>query len=314
MVYKNVYFHQLHLYKVENDSKKQSSKKGDKLYQTSSLLNEKFQHIINRELNEHKCIRITEEDNGKSEVLEIIKEDEDYIFARLGRMRDIHQFHLRNTKTFKPDPIDKNDDQEIEIFTYLLIDRKDFIISYLKEQSAPSIQRLGNVITQVFKSNGFFGEISSITIEDALPLISKKDEIGTINYRVSIPPEGSKYFNQEYTGLTEKEYEQLSNQKSIEFEIKLVANRSKDSFEGNRNGFSDIIKKITRFAKSVKVKAKNKDEYMQEYKIVDSPFTKRQKFVFDSTAESISGEIFTQLRYVYQTNKKEIEQFYRKTI
>lgn len=311
MVFKNVYFHQLHLYRREFSSDKQSNQKMTKVYQDISILNEKMQYVIDYELNEHDCIQITEEDDGKSEVLEIINQDDKYIFARLGRMRDIHQFQLRNTKTFKPDPIDKDDDQEIEVFTYLLLDRKNFIISYLKEQSAPSIQRLGHLLTQVFRDEGFFGEISSITIEDALPLISKKDQIGTINYKVSIPPEGSPYFNQEYTGLSEREYEALSNQKSIDFEIKLVVNRSKDSFENNRDRLSNVIRKITSFAQWVKVKAKNEDEYMQEYKIVDSPFTKRQKFDFDSGAESISEEIFKQLKNVYHVNQSDIEKFCR---
>src|SRR5699024_10700783 len=108
---------------------------------------------------------------GKSEVLEVIKQNEKYIFARLGRMKDIHQFHLRNRNTFKPAPIDKDEDQEIEVFTYLLLDRENFIISYLREQSAPSIQRLGHLLTQVYQTEKLFGEISSILIEDALSLI-----------------------------------------------------------------------------------------------------------------------------------------------
>lgn len=311
MVYKNVYFHQLHLYKREFGSDKKSAKKMKKSYQKNEILNEKVQHIIEYNLNEHNCIEITEGNDGKSEVLEVISSDEKYIFARLGRMKDIYQFQLRNTRTFKPDPIDKADDQEIEVFTYLLIDRENYLISYLKEQSAPSIQRIGHLLTQIYKESELIGEISSITIEDALPLISNKGQIGTINYKVSIPPEGGKYFNQEYTGLSEKDYELLTNQKTIDFDIKLVVDRNKDSFEGNRGSFSDIIKKISGFAKSVKVKAKNNNEYMQEYNIVDSPFTKRQKFNFDRTVESIPDEIFKELKSVYQNNKKEIEEFCR---
>lgn len=308
MVFKNVYFHQLHMYRYEAGT---TDEEVEKRYQNTSFMDEKIQYIIDHELNEHSCIQITEEEDGKSEVLEIINENERYVFARLGRMKDVYQFQLRNRDTFKPDPIDKDDDQEIEVFTYLLLDRNNFIISYLKEQSAPSIQRLGNLLTQVFKSEKLYGEISSITIEDALPLISKKDQIGTINYKVSIPPEGSKFFNQEFTGLSEKEYEALSNQKSIDFEIKLVVNRMKDSFETSRDKFSSIIKKITKFSDWVKVKAKDEDEYMQEYKIVDSPLTKRQKFDFNSSADSISDEIYNQLKNVYHSNREEIEQFCR---
>lgn len=307
MVFKNVYFHQLHLYKYEEND---SDKSMEKSYQNVSILNEKFQHVIDYELNMYSCIQIAEED-GKSEVLEIIKQDDKYIFARLGKMKDVHQFQLRNKDTFEAEPIDKNEDQEIEVFTYLLIDRENFIISYLKEQSAPSIQRLGELLTQVFKKDKLFAEISSITIEDALPLLSKKDQIGTIHYKVSIPPEGSKYFNLEYTGLSEKEYEALSNQKSIDFEIKLVVNRNKDSFENNRNKLSEIIKKISGFSKWVKVKAKNYDEFMQEYKIVDSPLTRKQKFNFNSSADSVSDEIYKQLKSIYISNKSEIEQLSR---
>lgn len=308
MVFRNVYFHQLHLYKYEIDSSKKDSQKQ---YQKNEILNEKIQFIIDNELNEYNCIQVKEKDDGKSEVLEVINHDERYLFARLGSMKDVHQFQLRNRDNFKPDPIDKAEDQEIEVFTYLLLDRTNFIISYLKEQSAPSIQKLGDLLTRVFKEEKLYGEISSITIEDALPLLSKKDQIGTVNYKISIPPEGSEYFNQEFTGLSEKEYEALSNQKSIDLEVKLVVNRMKDSFESTRDKFPNIIKKIASFSEWVKVKAKNEEEYMQEYKIVDSPFTKRQKFEFDSSSESISDEIYKQLKSVYRNNREEIKQFSR---
>lgn len=311
MVFKNVYFHQLHMYKRSCDSDKESATNMKKDYLENHLLNEKVQSIIDNELNQHKCIQITEDDDGKSEVLEILHHDNDYIFARLGRMRDIYQFQLRNRTTFKPDPINKTDDQEIEIFTYLLLDRTNFIISYLREQSAPDIQKLGSVLTQVYKEEEIFGEISSITIEDALPIISKKHQVGTINYKISIPPEGGKYFTQEYTGLSEKEYDMLTNQKSIDFDIKLVVDRNKDAFNDGRNGFEKVIKKISNFASNIKVKAKNDDEYMQEYNIVDSLFTKRQKFNFERTAESIPREIYRQLKNVYLANKSDIEEFCR---
>lgn len=308
MAYRNVYFHQLHLYKRELIKDKKTADTFHKDYKEINVLDQKVQYIINNHLNEHNCIRT----KNSNETLEYLRQDDEYIFARLGKTKDIRIYHLRDRQTLKADPIQKNHTQELEVFTYVLINRKTYVISYLQEQSSPSIQILGDLISEIFYEEELFGEINSITVEDALPILSRKDRIGTISYRVSLPPEGSEYFNEEVTGLSEKEYDLLSNQKSIEFEIKLVAELNKDAFEEERENFVQIIKKIAKKAKSVKVKAKDDGEYQQEYNIVDSPFTKKTKFELESTdLEEMHKEIFTKLKMIYISEEKQIKKLCR---
>ncbi|PIC73716.1 hypothetical protein [Sporosarcina sp. P17b] len=306
MAFKQVYFHQLSIYRRID---KKGTKEGDynKDYLNNELIDKKIEQFFKKVLNEHKCVKI----NNSNETLEIIREDKDFIFARLGKAQDIRQYHLRDLETLKADPIQKNYTQVLENFTYILINRETYIVSYLKEQSSPSIQLLGDLITSGFKDEDLVGEISSITVEDALPILSKKDRIGTVSYRVSLPPEGSQYFTQEVTGLSEKEYDMLSNQKSIEFEIKLVAETNQDAFE-NRKSFTAVIGKLAKKAKRVKVKAKDDGEYLQEYNIVNSPFTKKTKFELENTdTNKIHIEILTKLKEIYFREETEILKFCR---
>lgn len=306
MAFKKVYFHQLSIYK-RITGKNEKDGIFDQEYLENRLVDEKVDHLLNTVLNEHQCVKI----NNSNETLEIIRSDKDFIFARLGKAQDIRQYHLRDLETLKADPIQKNYTQVLEIFTYILINRNTYIISYLKEQSSPSIQLLGDLISSKYREEQLVGEISSITVEDALPILSKKDRIGTVSYRVSLPPQGSQFFSQEVTGLTEREYDKLTNQKSIEFEIKLVAETNQDAFE-NRASFTQIIAKIAKVAKKVKVKAKDDGEYLQEYTIVDSPFTKNTKFELENTdTKLIHAEIYTKLKAIYFREETEILKFCR---
>src|SRR5690606_8932016 len=103
-------------------------------------------------------------------------------------------------------------------------------------------------------------------------------------------------------GLSEKQFEALSNQKSVDIEVKLVASRNKDALT-DKAKVKQFFKNILNLTDKVSVKAKDNGEYMQSYDIIDSAFTKRTKFNFDRGSENIEKEIEKQLLDVYNTNK-----------
>lgn len=295
MSYKNVYFHRMLMYKriIENTDMR-------KEYKDISELDNKIQFLIDNKLNEFKSLRLEPE---STDTIEFIDHDDKYIYARIGRAKDLFTVQLRNPNTLEPSRLDIGPDKQLEIFTYLLIDRTNYIISYLREQSAPSIQRLTCLIDNNFQDENLFGEISSIAIDDAIPLLKRKDIIGTINYKMSIPSDEK--LNIDTLGLSEKQYDMLDNLKTVDIEIKLVAERNKDIMR-DKNKIGEFFSDIISFAKGIRVKAKNKDEYMQTYNIVDSPLTKRMKFDFDRNANNIENEIKHKLKKLYISNKDEI--------
>lgn len=153
-----------------------------------------------------------------------------------------------------------------------------------------------------------YGEVSSVVIEDAIPILKTKKTIGSISYKLSIPTDEK--INIDRIGLSEKQFEALRNQKSINIEVNLVAQRNKDQVP-QREKLEGFLKSILSMTKKVNVKAKNDNEYMQSYDIVDSNFTKRVKFAFERDAQSISKEIKEKLVEVYEINKRDILEFIR---
>lgn len=317
MVFKNVYFHQLSIYERQFIKSKKNADTLNKSYFSIKEKDDLLIQLLTENLNEFNTVKIGDNYSYRGESLELLNKDEvfnnksNFIFARLGKMQDIHQFQLRNQDTLEASEIIKDSKQQLEVFTYLMIDRSNYIISFLKQQSAPALEKLSDLIRSKVANNEIFAEVSSITVEDAIPILSNKDLIGSISYKVSIPPEGSEVFNIENTGLSEKEYDMLSNQKSIDFTVKLVAERDFSAFEQNPQRLGSTLKKLVGISDQVKVKARNEEEYMQDYTVIDNPFTRKQKFNFDKNAESISSEIYKQMIEVYRSNKSDIERFYR---
>jgi hypothetical protein len=304
-VFKNVYFHKLNVYKRQFvKGSKKSADTLKKLYQPDKVIKTLFDDILTNKLT-NNCFEIN--DDGTIYTFEVLKFDNNYIFGKLGKYKDLMTVQLRDRKTFIPAQIQKTTTQDLEIFTYLLIDRNNYLISYLKEQSAPTIQVFSSIIDNIYgRTKRYFGEVSSVMIDDAIPILKKKKQIGAISYKVSIP--ASEKMNLDLLGISEKEFEMLQNQKSVDFEVKLVAERNKSALKDS-NGIDKFLKKILKKTKKVKVKAKNENEYMQTYNIVDSIMTKREKFDFNKDATNLESEIYAKLKITYEGNKVEILEY-----
>lgn len=301
-VFKNVYFHKLNVFKrqMSNGTNKKAATL-TKLYQPDNVIKTLFDDILANKLT-NNCYEIN--DDGTSYTFEVMKFDNDYIFGKIGKYKDIMTIQLRDRKTFIPAQIQKTSSQDLEVFTYLLIDRHNYVMSYLKEQSAPPIQVISSIIDNIYgSSKHYFGEVASVMIDDAIPILKKKHQIGSISYKVSVP--SSEKISLDRLGLGEKEFSLLQNQKSVDFEVKLVAERNKSAIEDSQS-IDKLLKKIMSKTNKIKVKAKNQNEYMQTYNIVDSILTKREKFDFNKDATNIESEIMAKLKITYESNKQEI--------
>ena len=277
----------------------------EKDYQTTQQLDQIFMNLITSE-TENNCLRLNEEFQ-ESVVLEILEVTEKYIYARIGKSKNILSVHLRDIETLEPAEIETVGNQQLEVFTYLLIERANYIITFLREQSAPSIQELGKLVGNFYgRDRELHSEISSVLIEDAIPLLATKDVIGTIEYKVSVPRD--EFIGIDQLGLKQADFEQLTNQRTVDFTIKLVAERNRDAFE-DRGPFREFLSNISEVARSIKVKAKNNNEYMQTFNLDNSPFTRKEKFEFNQNAEDIQNEIQNKLTRIFETHQEEILRF-----
>lgn len=301
--YKNVYFHKLDMYKRVFEKNSKNADKMKKVYRRPEEISKVFGDIIGNKLK-NNCITI--DDGMRKSILEVLDHDEKYIFAKICREKDAISYQIRDNITFVPNKIEITLNQTFEVFTYLLIDRETFVISFLKEQSAPDIKTVQYLIDNNFGQHELFGEISGVMIEDAIPLLKKKDILGTITYKMQIPSEN--VLGIDSLGLSESDFRLLKNQKHAEIEVKLVAERNKSAFE-EPSAVEKVLRKVLSFTKKASIRAKDEDGYMQTYNILDSQLTRKVKFNFDRKVVDVDIEIKEQLKATYESNKSEILEY-----
>ena len=310
MSYKNVYFHRLFMYeqKIEDNTL-------HKIYKKTEELDKEILKIFSSDEVANQCLLL---DKGTNlETLEILNIQDSYIFARIGKMKDIRTMHLRDTKTLISSDIEKSGNQEIEIFTYLLVDRENYIISYLSEQSAPSVYTLGNIFRLYSFNENLRGEVVAIPIKNLLKVLEGKKKITRVGYKVCIP--SSSILNIDELNLTEKQFEYYKNLKSVNISVELIG-------ETNKNIVSDstTINKIVEDLKSlvlgtpkdISIDAKNQEkstkgegDYLQTYKIFDDKFCRKVDFTFEKEAKVIKDEIEKKMLKGFESNKSEILEY-----
>ncbi len=266
--------------------------------------------IVENHLNENNAVKIVKEpDNPQSKeaIFEVITHNDKYVFGKLGKEHDINQFETRENNTLKSQPLSKGSNELFEAFSYVLIDRSTFSVSYIKESTAPSILFLSYLITNIFKQNDkIWGHVESLVDEDAISLLSGKDIIGTLSYDITLP---AGYYKN-ISGLSEDEYTLLQNQKGTKVTVELKAKKRKESVFDSPKKARDFFNFLKREGKEkIKVKAKDaSDELMQDYQLVDNPLTKKAKFNYDDEEDlqSLQKQIEEQLWLKFNQNKTEI--------
>jgi len=195
-----------------------------KIYKKTEELDKEILKIFSSDEVANQCLLL---DKGTNlETLEILNIQDSYIFARIGKMKDIRTMHLRDTKTLISSDIEKSGNQEIEIFTYLLVDRENYIISYLSEQSAPSVYTLGNIFRLYSFNENLRGEVVAIPIKNLLKVLEGKKKITRVGYKVCIP--SSSILNIDELNLTEKQFEYYKNLKSVNISVELIGETNKN--------------------------------------------------------------------------------------
>ncbi|EPB3004543.1 hypothetical protein ACRE4Z_001546 [Enterococcus hirae] len=303
---KNLHFFRLELLRLTED------RNGDSVMSPLSIKEKNIylDDLVKNHLNSNNALKVKRYDNNSTKEkfasVEIITSNEYYVFGKMGKEQDINQFQIRKNDSLESRLISKESDELFEAFSYFLIDKKTFAVTYIKEKVAPNISYLSDMFTQEFKdSNKIWGKTIVLMDEDAIDKLSRKKVIGTIEYELTLPAGTHK----EITGLSEDEYILLQNQKHIKTCVKLVTDSRKnsvfDSYEKAKEFFSKFKSKNI----NLKVKAKDdEDDIMQEFKLLNDNFTKKAKFNYDTskTANDLQEEIESQMWIQFKKNESDI--------
>ncbi|MDT2011133.1 hypothetical protein [Carnobacterium divergens] len=304
---KKIHFFKFDMYELGPDNKGNSVQKFIDISRKNAYLKE----ILKDKLNTNRSIKILKErqnPTSDSAIMEIINETADYVFGKLGKEHDINQFQIRKNDTLESRDISKEADELFESFSYFLIDKATFSVSYIKESTAPGINYLATLITNEFMNTAKVrGLIECLVDEEAIKSLSGKNVIGTISYDVTLPPE----YTKSLLGLSESEYGLLQNQKGIKVGVTLRAEKRKTSVFSDSKDAESFFTKMLKNKLDVSVKAKDtEDEIMQDFRLVDNPFTKKVNFEYDinsfTNVKSLQTSIENQLWIKMQQNKGEI--------
>lgn len=199
-------------------------------------------------------------------VKKFIKGNESIICGKLSNPRDSHAYQIRERGSNKPKDIAPEKNEFFEARSYFLLDTENMVIAYLSEQSAPSIQALGGLVTKTTSEyselSNVIGEVSDIATKDMIDNLADAAYIGTISFTSEIPSE----LPIDQTGLSEKEYRKLKNQKFIRTTVQLVVNKrgvsafdedDKNSKQEKKGFFKSLH--LNKKIKKIKVKMKEKE-------------------------------------------------------
>lgn len=192
----------------------------------------------------------------EKEIYQNEKVDDQYMFFRIGREKDIDGAMKRNLKTWEGTELiekDKQDSYNLEICTYILIDTVNGIVLELYGLYAPTVRSLKNIVNTLIdnlkiresKLNGISFDYYNIMSKELVESLSNNGErLGKISYKYANP----KLDFLKHLGLTSEEINVIKETGVYEVEVQL---KGQGRVPLTKN--SDIIKKvISTFKKSPK--------------------------------------------------------------
>ncbi|WP_446897399.1 hypothetical protein ACSVC9_10270 [Clostridium sp. LBM24168] len=115
--------------------------------------------------------------------------NDNYLFFRIGREKDIEGAIKRNLETFEGKEIIDKEDQDsynLEICTYILVDIKDSIVLELYGQYAPTVKSFKHILNKSFSNNEF--DYKKIVSEELINALSDEGvRLNKIRYNYEVP-------------------------------------------------------------------------------------------------------------------------------
>lgn len=305
---KNIYFYKMDIYKEslqkDNNTYKQEFHNERKIYDV--LNNIRNNKTKTKTLNNSFAL-----EKGSNQVtFDFINFDDKYVFARLGRINDKNAIQIRNKLTYVPKGINTGANEDIEIYTYFLLDFNTGIISFISSMYAPSINKLRR-LDDIYDLNNYKFNVYPIVNKEAIAEVMKKEFITKFDIDVAVPTD--EVLNLEGIGLSMKEF---INVKDLKYQRVTITMKTVKP-DGNVFTNSKIIKKFVDKVSnselnimSMTANAKNDNEKTIPYNLIEHKLIEKKDF--DSTAKTPSKyekEVLLHLSKAYNENKEHLKRY-----
>lgn len=184
MATRKVYYYKMNLVNNINNNEEINNYKG--------LLDNKLDDYLD-ENNNYTSIILNDGQISEGQILDrvtldIIRNNEHWLFARISKSRDYKQSLIRNGQTQEISEVLSPDEiayKTLETYTYLLLDYTEGVLSYVEGQQAAKITEIKKIFDQ---NDQFRIEIQNIASTDNIrALLTEGSTIARINYDFRIP-------------------------------------------------------------------------------------------------------------------------------
>ena len=257
-------------------------------------------------------------DNGNNILeritMDILSNNENYLFGRIGKFKDNSEALMRNINTFETGDVG-DDERILEVYTYFLYDYENGILGFIKGQSAPSPNVCEKIVNN-YRANDYEMIMENIVSPETVRALNTPGaSLGKIEYSYRIP----NIYILSQLGLTREIVDRLdeTDYKTVRIAI---TNENRKSLTGDNNVISSLIdlfsanRSIDKKAFKGKVPSGSSQEYKFEienfYTKVDIPTTRVVDGTLERyTLEEIATEVLARMRVNYQGNLRHILRF-----
>lgn len=217
--------------------------------------------------------------------MDILKNDENFLFARVGKIKPTVEIHLRNYSDCTHQDILKPEQEGqfgIEIFTHFLLDYKNGIIGFITGQSAPQPIILNNIVNQ-YTQEYEMELLNIVSAENVKELLAPGSEISKFSYKFIIPEAG--YLEQ--LNVPDKAIKQLATDEEYEVAIQVRSVKNKKALIFEQEKINDFVNSMSnrfkdnKLMRGLSIGGKTINSRTQDYRLVEQQFNAKVKIAFE---------------------------------
>jgi|GEM_PF-6045361 len=279
-----------------------------------------FDNVFNTHCVRNNAIRTMSLGRGEDQAsLDIIFEDNNYLFARVGKAKNPSDALIRDNATKGYNPVLSGADlinKTLEICTYFLLDYNRGIVGFILGKSAPSVHSLIYIINEYDDDHAM--TITSISGPESVRVLQNPGSVlGKIKYTIRTPD----VTVLRHLGLTRMQIAALGNSQVQELEL-TIKNTTRKNLSSDRDVISGIVDAFAALPQEIKKRtsmigraqntstqtyAFNEQDIVYSVDIpedVNEDGTRRRY-----TADELAEEILTRMRNIYREHANDIAMF-----
>lgn len=301
---RNVYYYSVELKKVRGNE------------DVTEKLKETFLKIFDNNAKIVEDVKSLNLQNGQV-TLDILDDTEEFLFARVGKQTEYYNILCRDKLTMKSQsPIDTKDmNQVLEVCTYFLLDYKTGIVGFIFGKSAPTPNSLISIITD-YNEETFMNVTRIASPESVRALFKPGSSLKKFRYIVRTP----NIEILEQLKIKDSLKIKMIQMEKQEIEI-IIKNKNKPLF-GTLEETREFIEEIfsSEEKDDISLVGNSGTSRQKEFKFLEQdisyPIEIKEHELIPGTTEKrrldskkINEHVYYKLKYVYNSNYKEILRF-----